>query len=463
MNKPKRSYKKTRLLSQLDAPGSPVFLLDRSRNIQFVNTGVTELFGCAAEDLLQQQCHYQSVANEHDNQAILTCLCPPAEVFSGKSQKVPVYIPQKNKHPFARLIHFFPLHDHAGTVEHVLGIIAALEEPEKKTVGSPAQQLHAELAALRLTIRNNYGLEKLIANSAAMQRVLMQIQLAIKTTSSIFLDGEPGVGKEHIARIIHQKSPFAQRAFIPINCKLLPAVELISTLRRALDMHPAAAEPPTALQPGTIYLKHVSSMPRDVQDWLANHWPKHDQIRIISSELTDLEIARSEELIRDDLYYLLTPLAIKIPPLRERREDLPLMAQDFLELGNPESDPQVTGFAEAVWNLFYEYDWPGNLDELADIVREARTTCQDYTIQTEDLPFRFRAGLQKQSENPTSKTDLQPLDHMLAKVEADHIQQALEICQYNKALAAELLGMTRAKLYRRMEHLHIPNSPEGRT
>jgi len=179
---------------------------------------------------------------------------------------------------------------------------------------------------------------------------------------------------------------------------------------------------------------------------------------LVAATTGDLRPAVDREDVLPELFYLLTPLSIELPPLRRRGEDLPLLAQHFLEAMNPGSDKQVTGLAEGVLEKFREYNWPGNLDELAAVLEEARTACRGSTIGLGDLPFRFRSGLDAQAVAPSATFSPEPLEEYLARIEAEQIRRALKQSRQNKSKAAELLGVTRARLYRRMEALGIDDA-----
>src|SRR5205814_1542405 len=163
----------------------------------------------------------------------------------------------------------------------------------------------------------------------------------------------------------------------------------------------------------------------------------------------------ADERLRADFYALISPLAIELPPLSRRPEDLPPLAQHFLEELNRQEPKQVGGFDEQVWPLFSRYAWPGNLDELAAVVREAHVQAAETLVRPHDLPFRFRDGLAAQELSPTPEPPPLLLDPLLTKLETRLITLALERSKNNKSKAADLLGINRARLLRRIEQLQI--------
>ncbi|MCA9017834.1 MAG: hypothetical protein KDA77_21095, partial [Planctomycetaceae bacterium] len=148
-------------------------------------------------------------------------------------------------------------------------------------------------------------------------------------------------------------------------------------------------------------------------------------------------------------------MEIQIPPLRERREDLELLAQHFLENENRYQQKQVSGFAPGVFSLIQDYYWPANLDELMKVVQAAFQATTESLVTREALPLRFKTGMDARSLGPALSPSLKPLDETLRQVETEQIMRALEQSKNNRTDAARLLGLTRAKLYRRMEALDI--------
>jgi DNA-binding NtrC family response regulator len=282
---------------------------------------------------------------------------------------------------------------------------------------------------------------------------------------TVLLHGASGTGKEHAARIIHFGSKGHNRSFVPLDCRSIPPRELKQTLKRLLteaDEHTAESDAPSMpiLQPGTLYLKNVESLPRDLQQMICEAFQEvsdgsHHNLRLMASASADLKQAVEEDAILREFHYLLTPLEIELPPLRRRPEDLEILAQSFLELFNRGADAQICGFTSEVWERFRQYHWPGNLDELKRVIQEARTACSEDVIALEDLPFRFRTGLEAQSVSPAPQPRRLPLKEHLEHVEREQIQETLLQCKQNKTKAAQLLGITRPRLYRRMQTLGI--------
>ncbi|NOX55880.1 MAG: hypothetical protein GXP27_15840 [Planctomycetes bacterium] len=455
----KLSRKRRKLADWLASEGTPVFLLDAARRVVFFGAGCERLTGWAAEEIVGLVCEYTTDGDPTAPRMLTGTLCPPPEVLQGQAVQVPIYLPHKAGRTEARLLHFFPLKDEAGKVQAVLGIATALPEAKTRVEPTLAQRLHAELAALRLSLRQRFTLSSLVARSDTMRRVLRQVQLATQSEVPVLLVGESGTGKEHVARVIHSEGPTKTRAFVPLDCELLPAERLEEAVQRALQgEHPETAA--AGLTPGTLYLAHVERLPRELQQRVADAFgadaaQNRHHLRLIAATDADPRKASEEDRLRPDLFHLITALTIELPPLRDRPEELPYLAQAFVESLNRDSEKQVSGISDGVLEQFRRYNWPGNLDELRVVVQEAWSACSEASIRTADLPFRFRTGMDAQTVGPPRRLLPMPLEEYLATVEKEHIQQALERCRYNKTKAAELLGITRPRLYRRMQALGI--------
>lgn len=503
----KRSSRRRRVDAFLQSSDSPVFFVDRQRRVTFFNAGCEALTGWKADELLGRVCHYETGADSRSVEALTGALCPPPQVFSGKAVCQPIQLVLRDGRALPRNIDFHPVCDAEGKVALVLGFLSPAEVPPAPSRVPAAQRLHGELSALRSALRQRYALESLVARSRPMRRVAEQIAAACRSNASVLLTGEPGTGKEHVARIIHNGGLQRDTAFVPLDCRDIPAREIRRTLRRLLSPPDGAGDEapslPPGARPGTLFLQNAESLPRDLQEmlvelvsgqWWSGGWfharpqvpaslttianpqsaspgeqprpPEAERsapVRLMASTTADFRRALADERLRDDYYYLLTTIEIALPPLRARPADLEPLAQAFLEERNRSGEDavsdrpekQIGGFSEAVWEQFRQYRWPGNLDELIAVIAEARDRCEGTLIDAARLPFRFRTGLDAQREGPPVHSAVRPLEEHLTEVETRLIREALEQARHNKALAAKLLGISRPRLYRRMETLGI--------
>lgn len=449
---PKRTRTTRRLEVWLKDTDQALFVLNAQRRLVFFNRGSERLTGWTAPDLLGQKCDYASEADVDTPAALLAALAAPPEAWQGLQQHVPVNVPCRAAAPIPQVIHYFPLADEGRDVKAILGIIAAVPEIPSSLAVPASQRLHAEIATLRQSIRQRYGDGSLIGRSAPMKRAFEQIKLAQASLSPVHFVGESGVGKMHMARVLHYQGSLGKKAFIPLDCRS-SASELMQTLTRMREDHQA-----DSLQAGAVYLEQIDRAPAEFQhlllEWI-DQTEASPSVRLLSSSTRSLLPLVDSENFSRKLYFKLTPLTIAIPPLRDRMEDLEPLAQYFLEESNRESPTQLAGFTDDVMRQFRRFNWPGNLRELQQVVLESREACTGPLVKPEHLPFRFRTGVTAQTLEPAQKLKFVPLDSLLEQVEKEQIERALAECRDNKAKAAELLGITRPRLYRRMEQLGI--------
>lgn len=437
----------------LSETATPVFVLDARRVVLFFNQGCEQLTGWAASDVIGKACDFATDAEPSAVRSVTGRLCPPPDVFQGTTACIPVEFEPAGRDVVAALVHYFPVREMGSDQLRVLGVITPRSEP---CVALPRDaELHSALAAAQREVRRLYGPESIVVHSLAMRRVLEQMRIARSCRASVTFVGERGTGKEHLARAIHNQSDGRARPFVPVDCRSLPPFELKRTVKRGLL--PEAAEPDLSLKerPGTVFLKSVGSLPRDVQEIVVSAvtGDKRADVRIMSSSESGLVPALEREELLPEFYYLITELTIEVPPLRSRPADLPLLAQQLLERLNRGDERQVGGFTPDVLEQFARYNWPGNVAELAAVVAEARAAAAATLITRQDLPFRFRTGMDAQAIGPAASIEPIDLEAALAEVESQHIRRALELAKNNKSQAAALLGLTRPRLYRRMETL----------
>jgi DNA-binding NtrC family response regulator len=458
----KRKKKTTDLDYWLGSTVAPVFVLDTERRIRAFNAGCQALTGWTPGDVVGETCHYGSVSEIAGSAALAASLCPPPEVFAGEQASAPAFVNHREGHALPRMLHFFPLRDDKARLSGVLGVVSPMPSADRGDEVSSSRQLHVELAAVRMTLRARFGSNLLVARSLPMRRVLAQVEIARNSPHTpVLLSGAPGTGREHLARVIHFSGAGKGSSFVPLDCRRLAPEELERVWNRLFESvrPPAGAETAAGPKPGTVFLADVEYLPRDLQQRLAavfsegpGNPPPLRLLAATSKPATDLVAAHH---MRPDFYAIASPLTIEIPALAERRDDLPLLAQHFLEEFNRQQSKQVGGFDEQIWPLLIRYDWPGNLDELAAVVGDAHAHATETFIHPRDLPYRFRTALASQEQPAPREPPPMLLDPLLTKVETRLITLALERTRNNKSKAAELLGINRARLLRRIEQLQI--------
>ena len=325
---------------------------------------------------------------------------------------------------------------------------------EKKATMREVELLRRRLAALAP------GTD-FIGQSAGMQRVLDLARKVAPTAASVVLQGESGSGKEVLGRAIHGLSPRRDGAFLALNCSAIPASLIESELfghekgafTGATERRPGLLELASG---GTLLLDEVAEMPLELQAKflrvlderkvrrLGGREEVEIDVRVLSATHQDLKDAVRRGAFREDLYFRLAVFTMSIPPLRERREDIPLLAQRFVERFSAETGKRVQGFSPGAMKLLQAYAWPGNVRELRNVVERATILCDGDVIREEQLPPELEPAT---SESVSLRL---PLDQTLEQVEREYLLAALRRHRGNKARTAEALGISEKTLYNKL-------------
>jgi DNA-binding NtrC family response regulator len=448
--KPKHSSGVLYWLSQSQLP---VFMIDQRRRVRFFNAACEEFFQCKAEEIIGKISLYSvemdDVDPSHAQQA-LRQIAPPPEIFETTHL---IWSGQKIGNQL-RAVHFLNLASRDSNVSIVLGTILPGEPSNSvPNLSTPAQQLHRELLSMAEEYREEFTPSRLVAHSPLMKKCQQQWDMARISDVPVCFQGPRGCGKTFWARSLHHAGLLSQLSFVPIACAHITTHEFKHLLK-------AFATPTTSAfddDPGAFYLKAIDKLSSEHQifllDAIRNRSSKATPIRIFSSTLQPLVALVTRGEFNEELYHALTPLVIELPALKERRDDLPLLVQYFIEQKNAKSEKQVGGCTPEVMESFTKYHWPGNLRELQETLHEAHTNTKSSLIEKDDLPFRFRMGWDQQALGPRNTAQPVNLEAVLAQIEREWIDWALECCAGNRAATAQLLGMTRPRLYRRLEAL----------
>ncbi|WP_437186927.1 sigma 54-interacting transcriptional regulator [Planctomicrobium sp. SH668] len=428
------------LASWLTSTRTPVFVLDERRVVLVFNQGCELLTQWNSADVIGKVCHFQSEPNPELIESVTSALCPPQEVVNEEVLIRRTVFTRRDLRIVERQIHYFPLLPNSEEGRsHLLGIILPCSEAIEFE-----PDLHLQVSRHLAANHVKYGIKRLVTLSPAMQRVASQINIANKLKETVHIAAEPGSGREHVARMIHYSGLQSSSRFVPVRCQTGSHYELEQLLTRIAD-------PLTDHEIGTVYLEDIQSLPGNLQP-LVLQLVLSGRYRVISSSIAGLD-GVADQLIGRELRNLLTSIAIQIPPLRSRGEDVPLLAQQILEEGNTPTAPLRAEFAPAVLKAFQKYVWPGNVEELERVILKARQTATGTVIEMSDLPFEFLASAENRTVRPKSPSE--SLDDQLMALEKRLIQQAMLESRENKSAAAERLGIPRAKLYRRMEQLGL--------
>ena len=328
------------------------------------------------------------------------------------------------------------------------------------------RQLAWENQMLRNMADRKWDFDSLVGRSGAMREVMNLIRRVAPTPSTVLITGESGAGKEIVARGIHHFSELRDRIFLPVNCGAIPETLLESQLFGHMrgSFTGAISNQEGLFQRargGTIFLDEISDLPLSLQVKLLRvietkevlpvgaSTPIKVDIRVIAASNRDLGREVEQGRFRDDLYYRLNVFGIEVPPLRERREDIPLLVEHFIRLHNRELKKNCNGADSATLKVLMSLPWKGNVRELDNVIEHAMILAEGDWITVRDLP----RALQQEVGFPAPVGD--DLRNALRAYEKAHIQAVLAKVNHDKKVAAERLGVSLSSLYRKIEELDI--------
>ena len=316
---------------------------------------------------------------------------------------------------------------------------------------------------LRGELKQLYGKDVVIGKSQGMQQVFDLAVRVAETDSSVLVLGESGTGKEVVARLIHFRSHRASGPFVTVNCSAIPENLLESELfghkkgafTGALYMKRGSFE---LANGGTLFLDEIGDMKLEMQAKILRALEEREVKKVGSEEETPVDVrviaATNKDLgeevkaghFREDLFYRLNVVQIGIPPLRERKEDIPLLARHFLKVFSTEMKKAVADFSEEALNFLVGYDWPGNVRELKNAVERAVIFAgPGELIRASHFPPQMRAEVERSRPSPSREfKDLRTM-------EMSYIKEVLDACGGNKAKAAEILGVSPSTLWRKLQ------------
>jgi transcriptional regulator with PAS, ATPase and Fis domain len=441
-----------RLESHWQHVQQPLFWLTADLRLTWVNRAWEQLTGSTAEEVAGLTCRAHGPTRAGDLPGLVGSFFPPPEALAGQPASVRTLIIHSSGERRWRRIEFRPFHDERGTLVGLFGLVGSSDAPSGNS-DAESQRLRTELLQVRERLQQRHGFDSLIGEGAVHRRLLDQIRTAAATSVPVLIVGEPGTGKRTVARTIHHQGSHPHAPLLPIDCAALPA----EVMERELFGGESAAR--LALPEGSsLLIGDILDLPRDLQGRLVA--TLDPRIRLLATTAGDPETALQSERLRPDLYYAVTTLIIRLRPLRERVEEIPLLAQHLLERANSRGGRQRGGFIESALSALLAYDWPGNLRELARVIEDVHEQASGDLIEPDDLPAAIRGNLGSAYIPPPLPHPITPLDELLTQVERRLIESTLQRARQNKSRAAELLGISRPRLYRRIKELGLPDVPE---
>jgi DNA-binding NtrC family response regulator len=331
--------------------------------------------------------------------------------------------------------------------------------------------LRREVGRLRREIHKEYSFHQILGKSKAIQAVFDLIRRVADSPTNVLITGESGTGKELVAKAIHYNSDRKDSPFVPVNCAAIPEPllesELFGHMRGSftdakMDKRGLFEE----AQKGTLFLDEISELPLMLQAKILRAIQEKEirrvganrsiavDVRIIAATNLNLSEEVKGKRFRDDLYYRLNVIELKLPPLRERREDIPLLVDAFLKKCGESRGKDVKGVGESALAMLMDYDWPGNVRELENIIERAVTLSRGERIVPEDLPSSIQGARGDRRVLDEAAERTLPLE----AVEKEYILKILEKMGGNKYQAAHALGIDRKTLYRKLGEIEAEKS-----
>ena len=317
------------------------------------------------------------------------------------------------------------------------------------------KRMSQEIQRLQMLVNELYGMDKVVARSSEMQALLQQVARVAGTDATVCIAGETGTGKEVVARIIHCNSPRAAKAFVAVNCAAIPETlfesELFGHLKGSFTgAHQNKRGLIHSADKGTLFLDEIGEMPLSLQGKLLRtiqqrevlpigaQVPSKVDVRILAATNKDLGQAVREGRFREDLYYRIQVVPLWIPPLRERRQDIPSLAQFFLKQSIGRLNKSIRGFTPDAMQAMVTYAWPGNVRELENLIERAVVMSSTDMITPDLMPL---------TSEKTQGT-LQPLTEAKESFEREYLRELLRATDGNISRAAQIAGRYRADFYK---------------
>ena len=329
------------------------------------------------------------------------------------------------------------------------------------------RQLVGENEALKRQLEDRFQYGNIVGKSRKMHEVLELVQSVAASDANVLIGGENGTGKELIANALHANSKRARRPFIKINCAAIPKDLIESELfgyrkgafTGALTDREGLFE---MAEGGSLLLDEIAEMPTYLQTKLLRVLQEREyrpigsdrivrvDLRLICATNADIKAALQDGRFREDLYFRINTIALRVPPLRERTEDIPLLCEHFLAKYRERHERNVKGIAPAAYHLLLRHPWPGNVRELENAIERGVLVAKGTEITVTDLPESIRDEAAAPPEGFVA-----PPHRTLAEIEKMTIQQTLERTGWNKQEAAQMLGLYRPTLYSKMKKYEI--------
>jgi transcriptional regulator with AAA-type ATPase domain len=458
---PRRLAKHFRWQAFFQRCAEPLFVFNRRRRLLFVNHAWEALTGISAAEAHVLVCRRPrpAAADDPAEEILAHALTPPPEVLHGASGHVRRLLPGREAERRWWDVEFLPLRQEGEQGGYlILGRIRPV--PLAEWTGETP--LPERLVNLRQRRIDRYNLDAWSSSLPAVRRLVEQVRLASLVNAPVLLVGEPGTGKQTLARTIHYLSPRRDGACAALDCDRLPPD---AVARQLFGDRIGGREGLAA-----IYLREPAHLPRDVQLRLCELIARGGSgaegtsvPRILAGCTTPpAQEVRSGRLL-DELACALSTLILEVPPLRERKADLPNLVERLLGRACAGREVRVSRLSADTWEVVRGYSWPGNLRELLDVLRESCGRAGGEQLKAADLPAELRRAVEREQAPSRPAERPLPLEQLLEEAERRLIQLALQRTRGHKARAARLLSIPRPRLWRRMLKLGIVDTEDEST
>ncbi|ACB86292.1 sigma-54 interaction domain-containing protein [Natranaerobius thermophilus] len=435
----------------------PVILVDEKGIIRMINRAFADLLKVSK----QQAIGRPAVEVDHNSKW-------PVVLKSGEFDIA-------KKHKFARtgedaVVHRIPIYDYdSGEIVGGFGMVLFQNLKELRDLADKNKLLEKKLDHYKQRVRQiystKYSWDNIKTCSSKMEACKQNAKKAARTDLNVLITGESGVGKEIFAQAIHNESHRSDHPFIKVNCAAIPENLLESELfgyqggaftGASKEGKPGKFE---LADKGTLFFDEIGDMPKKMQakllrviqegevERLGGQKEQEVDVRIIAATNKNLEELVATDDFREDLFYRINVLTLNIPPLKDRKEDIALLAEDFLYETKQEMGENKQISQEAV-EVLQKYDWPGNIRQLKNIIQRLAVNAETTVIEKSDIPIKLLKQLQI-SESPSYPEE--GLNEIVEQVEKKVIRETLELYDFNKSMAASILNIPRSTLYRKMK------------
>jgi transcriptional regulator with PAS, ATPase and Fis domain len=432
--------------------------LDKDGKMIYINKAFSDFLQIPIDDMIGR---------------VVTDINPTSKfMISLKNKKADIAVPHKFPTGKEAICHRIPIINDGGNLLGGLGMILFEEIQNMKDILDKYELLDKELKLYKNEVaklnRTTYGLENIIGKSDSIIKCKNNVKKFAKVKFNTLITGESGVGKELFAHAIHAESQRRDMPFVSINCSAIPENLLESEFFGYEEGAFTGAKKGGSIgkfelaNGGTIFLDEIGEMPYYMQAKFLRVLQEKEivriggerviplDIRVVCATNKDLRKMAGEGKFREDLYYRINVLNIEVPPLRDRKEDIKYLAQEFLFDFQKESE-MFRKISDNIMSILEKYPWPGNVRELKNIISKICVNADNVNIGINDLPDFLLEDSLKQDINLKAMG----LNEIISNVEIRTIKSALIQCNYNKTQAAKLLNIPRNTLYRKMKDLNI--------